>query len=134
MEPYKSRGESKIASLLDSYKIPFLYEKETLLEDDFKLKIWYPNFYLPDFKVYVEYFGIMNNLGYSAMTDHKIQVFRENKLDLVSVFPEQFNQLENQILGRIDQILTTRATEFRRKIESRSAPLAAHITSEPPQN
>tara|TARA_B100000315_G_C14514625_1_gene558590 strand:- start:731 stop:931 length:201 start_codon:yes stop_codon:yes gene_type:complete len=43
------------------HKISFLYEKETFLEDDFKSKIWHPDFYLPDFKMCVEYFKTPNN-------------------------------------------------------------------------
>lgn len=109
---YKSEGERKIAALLDRRKIPFLYEKETLVEDNFKLKIWYPDFYLPNFKVYVEYFGVTGDPAYQAMTEHKLRVFRENNFDLVPVYPEHLAQLEPYLFGGIERILKGRVNEF----------------------
>ena len=117
---YKSEGERQIAALLDRYGIPFLYEKETLVEDNFKLKIWYPDFYLPDFKVYVEYFGLQNDAGYRERTAHKMQVYAENKLDLVPVFPENLRQLEPYLLGGIERILKGRVAAFERIVQPRT--------------
>ena len=62
---FKSKGEIKIADFLDETGIKYLYEQGILVEDyQQKQRIWYPDFYLPEFGMYIEYFGVVNDREY----------------------------------------------------------------------
>jgi hypothetical protein len=65
----KSNGEKAIAEILKKYNIDFVYEhplliKETKENDTEKLRIWYPDFWLPKYSIIIEYFGMVGNPDY----------------------------------------------------------------------
>ena len=56
---FKSAGERQIAYFLKDNSIRYRYEPGVLVEGpNRKQRIWYPDFYLPEFKSYIEYYGI----------------------------------------------------------------------------
>ena len=62
---YKSEGERKIADFLSCNNIRYLYEAPVLINSyDSKARIWYPDFYLPEFKTYIEYYGLAGDPNY----------------------------------------------------------------------
>jgi len=62
---YKSAGERKIAGFLGCNNIRYLYEAPVLINSyDSKARIWYPDFYLPEFKTYIEYYGLAGDPDY----------------------------------------------------------------------
>lgn len=61
-EIVKSYGELEIANFLFSNNIKYEYEKEykyDTINDDYQQ--YYPDFYLPEYDIYIEYFGIDEN-------------------------------------------------------------------------
>lgn len=61
-EIVKSYGELEIANFLFSNNIQYEYEKEykyDTINDDYQQ--YYPDFYLPEYDIYIEYFGIDEN-------------------------------------------------------------------------
>ncbi len=60
-ETVKSIGERRIADYFEKNKINYVYEQEARGKFSFlSYKISSPNFYLPDYDVYVEYWGLVN--------------------------------------------------------------------------
>lgn len=53
----------------------------------------YPNskkrydFYLPDFDIYVEYFGLTGVASYDRATEEKIKFCKDNDLKLIAIYP-----------------------------------------------
>jgi hypothetical protein len=63
MDNLKSKGEEAIAEVLKKYNIDFVYEYPLLIKeqkegDGEKLRIWYPDFWLPKYSIIIEYFGM----------------------------------------------------------------------------
>jgi DNA helicase-4 len=74
---FKSAGERKIAEVLDKYGISFKYESPIIITDnDKKQRIWYPDFYLPQFGIYLEFYGFNGNYDYDNSRLIKEQVYR----------------------------------------------------------
>jgi hypothetical protein len=47
--PYRSKPELQIARLLEQNSIAYKYEHPMAVVDRGKTKIWYPDFYLPEY-------------------------------------------------------------------------------------
>ena len=85
---YKSKGEYEIAKLLDSLGIEFEYEFPiAVVEEDGKAKLWYPDFYLKEYQVVVEYFGMYeHNKTYKNNAEHKKEVFKSCGIQFVPIY------------------------------------------------
>jgi len=120
---YKSSGEKKIAEFLDHYKIPYQYEKELLIKDKDKSRIWYPDFYLYKYgNIIIEYFGIENDPFYDRNYSYKKRIYSENHIDLIEIFPKDIRErnLENKILNGVNNILSIRMDQFKKIYNSQS--------------
>jgi len=112
-DPYKSEGERKIAQFLKEAQIPFIYEKETLIKDQGKLKIWYPDFTLPEYQIIIEYYGINGNPEYSDAVRYKQRAYKENNLDALPIYPEHLkNDYRSHIARNVKQALYKRINNF----------------------
>jgi len=122
---FKSEGERKIAEVLNKYKIDFKYEWPVLVrDDDKKLRIWYPDFFLPKHGVYLEYFGYDNNSDYDNGRKRKEKIYKEMKIDVISIDSKiRGNQLENYVINQIYRIQTKRLSEVKSKIYNLRTPL-----------
>ena len=71
---YKSKGERQIADMLQRYRLDFVYEPGLLIYDrePHQPRIWYPDFGLPQYSVYVEYFGMEGDSQYDVRTRYKL--------------------------------------------------------------
>ena len=113
---YKSRGERTIASFLESVNIRYNYEPGILIKDRGYSRIWYPDMGLPRYDVFIEYFGIENDPVYDERTRHKLKTFKENDIDVISVYPATLrgnyqdyilNELHRNVSGRISELERT---------------------------
>ena len=59
-QPVRSKGEKTIADYLTRHNIPYYYEATATTNDwfIFKSKISRPDFYLPQYNLFVEYWGL----------------------------------------------------------------------------
>ncbi|MDO8555720.1 MAG: hypothetical protein Q7R96_00925 [Nanoarchaeota archaeon] len=112
---YKSEGEKQIAKYLESKKISFLYEPEITLEtkNNFVPFLWkkiilHPDFYLPEFDVYVEYWGMTNHEKYDEDRRKKQQVYKENYISLVELYPDNLKFLDWKFTLRLLEQLKER--------------------------
>jgi hypothetical protein len=88
---FKSNGERKIAKFFDEIKIKYEYEAGTLVSDGHqKQRLWYLDFYLPEFGMYVEYFGILNSPDYDKGIRAKRKVYSKMRMDVIEIYPQMF--------------------------------------------
>lgn len=122
---FKSEGERTIAEVLNKYRIDFKYEWPILIRDDEKkLRIWYPDFFLPKYGVYLEYFGYENNTEYDNGRKRKEKIYNEMKIDVISIDSKiGDNQLESHLINQLYRIQTKRLTEVKSKIYTLRTPL-----------
>ncbi|SRR6056297_549862 len=90
---FKSEGERKIAKFLDKNSIQFQYEPAVMISKEYlKPRIWYPDFYLLEFKSYIEYYGLAGDKNYDRGIKHKQSVYSKTGMDVVSVYPWMFSE------------------------------------------
>jgi hypothetical protein len=114
---YKSAGERKIAGFLGRNNIRYLYEAPVLINSyDSKARIWYPDFYLPEFKTYIEYYGLAGDPDYERGIKKKELSYQKSEMDVISLYPRTFREdwrgyimqeLESNILRRYHNLMAT---------------------------
>jgi len=114
---YKSKGEEAIAEVLNKYNIDFVYEhplliKETKDNDTEKLRIWYPDFWLPKYSIVIEYFG-MNNLEYNKGKKAKLEAYKKLDIDCISVTSNAIQgKLKDYLLIKIKTLINDKVRHF----------------------
>ena len=85
---YHSKGEYQIAHFLKDMQIEFEYEFPiAIIDDDGKVKIWYPDFYLKEYQIVIEYFGMYNyNEAYKENAEYKKKIFKQCGIQFVPVY------------------------------------------------
>ncbi len=117
---YKSRAEVQIARLLDREGIAYRYEHPLAVVDRGKVRIWYPDFYLPDYGMIIEYFGVRDNAEYNRRTEHKMEVYRVTGIDGVFLNEETLKrQWPTGIIRQIEDILKQRLGRFYGRLAQR---------------
>ena len=90
---FKSEGERRIAYFLDNNSIRYQYEPGVLINSYYgKPRIWYPDFHLPEFKTYIEYFGLAGNPEYDNGIKTKEAMYSKAGLDMIPVYPWMFEE------------------------------------------
>lgn len=90
---YKSAGERRIAYFLDSNSIKYQYEPGVLIDSNKgKMRIWYPDFFLPELGVYLEYYGLSENSHYRHGIKTKENTYSKMGMDVVPVYPWMFDE------------------------------------------
>jgi hypothetical protein len=104
----KSYAEKQIADYFTRNGIEYQYERVARSQRLFSVKkIARPDFYLPAFKVFVEYWGLVDadsnrtRSEYTGLMRYKMAQYHRHKIRFVSLYPSD--------LGRLDQA-------FRRKL------------------
>ena len=91
----RSCAEQQIADYFDSIGVRYEYEKE--LEAKFWIfreKVSAPDFYLPDYDVYVEYWGMLNvdnsydRKKYERTMKYKMARYRQLGVKFISLYPD----------------------------------------------
>jgi len=90
---FKSNGERKIAKFLDDILIKYRYEAGVLVNDKTNQpRIWYPDFHLTEYGIYLEYFGLAGNPDYRKSIQVKESVYTKNHIDVISIYPWMFQE------------------------------------------
>ncbi len=106
---YKSKGEARIAGFLKERQIPFQYEYPLAIKDRDQVRIWYPDFRLPDYSLIIEYFGMNRNPTYNDQIAHKIRTYQEAGVAGIYLWESSFNgDWQAGLLGRIRQVQESR--------------------------
>jgi hypothetical protein len=97
----RSRAEQRIADYFDSIGLRYEYERD--LESGFWIfteKVSSPDFYLPDFDVYVEYWGMLgvdNNYDrekYTREMKYKMARYHDLGVKFISIYPDNLKNLD----------------------------------------
>lgn len=100
----RSEAERKIANYLTEQGIKFRYEKKLKVRlENGKIKYFRPDFYLVDYEVYLEYWGMMFKPRYRAIRKAKELVYQANKISYISLEQHDLKDLGNSISKKIHQ-------------------------------
>jgi len=109
-----STPEKFVSDYFRRKKIKFIFEKPLKLSSGEVLK---PDFYLPEFDVYVEVWGGYNNPKYYPKYWHRKKLYDENKdlIDLISLYPKEYNKNGRFNRDKLDWIFTSKLLELLKK-------------------
>lgn len=88
----RSLQEKVISDFLFNNKIRAVYEKEVYYTENDEDKVLHPDFYLPDYDIYIEHYG-MTGKKYEQMKEYKERIYKENNLKLVVTCPEDLSNI-----------------------------------------
>jgi hypothetical protein len=110
---YKSKGEQQLALFFDREGFSYRYEQALAVMDYGKMKIWYPDFWLRDFGMVVEYFGVKGRENYDEQARHKMDVYKKNGIEGLFLTEDSFKgDWPGRIRGQIEGILKNRLDRF----------------------
>ena len=112
-QAYKSKGEVQIARLLQRNRIAYKYEYPLAVVDQGKTKIWYPDFYLPEYAMIIEYFGMNGNSSYDEQARKKLEVYKKTGIEGLFLKSDSLKgDWPNTIMRQIEDILKNRLDRF----------------------
>lgn len=128
---FKSRGERKIAYFLEDNNIQYHYEQGLLVHSgDQKPRIWYPDFYLPEFGMYIEYYGIVGDPDYDKGVTAKESAYSRMGLDVVPVYPYMFaKNWKKYLVNKIEDRIQKQYQKFSSMPFHGSRPYQSHRSS-----
>lgn len=90
----RSKSEKKIANYFTDHGVRFQYEKALRFGGIFS-KPFRPDFYLKDYGVYVEYWGLADSdSDYDKRHRVKLAVYHKHNVPVISVYPRHLGNLE----------------------------------------
>jgi len=100
-EEVRSIAERKIADYFAKNNIHYVYEREAKGKDlFFDYRISSPDFYLPDYDVYVEYWGLVDaedeqtRKQYIKKMKWKMAQYHQNNIKFISIYPDNLKNLD----------------------------------------
>jgi hypothetical protein len=95
----QSDGERLICEALDSENIRYRYDERFRILDGYAIR---PDFYLPEFDVYVEYWG-MDTADYKIGMLKKQQLYQQQGKRLISLYPADKPRMKEALLEKLEQ-------------------------------
>tara|TARA_Y100000310_G_scaffold186269_1_gene186396 strand:- start:50616 stop:51086 length:471 start_codon:yes stop_codon:yes gene_type:complete len=138
---FKSDGERKIAEFLKKRKLRYTYEKPLLIKDtlDNKLQIWHPDFYLDDFNIVLEYFGMVDKAEYTRSMKRKQAIYHTQRVDFISIYPEMikdkdfekilWDKIRNILIAKLKKLKSHKEMYF--KSQNKELPTKTSQNKEP---
>jgi hypothetical protein len=108
-ETVKSGGERILADYFYYNKIRYEYEKAAI--GDSGRMISRPDFYLPDYDVYVEYWGMADTEDskerkeYARSMEWKMARYRENGIRFISIYPREIDSIDSVFQKKLKEVL-----------------------------
>jgi len=107
---FKSQGERRIAYFLENNSIRYQYEAGVLVNSSYnKPRIWYPDFYLPEFGSYIEYYGLAGKKNYDRGIKTKEAIYSKMGFDVIPVYPWMFTEKwQGYIMKELERVTSQR--------------------------
>lgn len=111
-EVVRSNSERVIADYFSRSGVRYVYEQPAVSRWGFR-RISRPDFYLPDYGVYVEFWGLVNlrdkfnHSRYERSKRWKTEQYRRNGIRLVSLYPEELGNLDAAFLPKLAHAVVT---------------------------
>ena len=101
-QPVRSKGERVIADYFTRRNIAYQYESQAMTNGwfIFKEKISKPDFYLPQYGLVVEYWGLVDAPDWRVRSNYirsmrwKMAQYRRNNIPFVSIYPSNLTSLD----------------------------------------
>jgi hypothetical protein len=101
-QPVRSKGERVIADYLTRHNIAYQYEAQANTNDwwIFKSRISRPDFYLPQYNLFIEYWGLVDvpdrrtRDNYVRTMRWKMAQYHANNIQFVSIYPSNLHSLD----------------------------------------
>ena len=87
----QSEGERRIAQFLHGHNIDFRYDERFRIIEGYAVR---PDFYLPEFDIYIEYWG-MDTTDYKIGMLKKLKLYQQQGKRLISLYRKDFSHLES---------------------------------------
>jgi hypothetical protein len=96
----QSDGERMICEVLNSEQIKYRYDERFRILDGYSIR---PDFYLPEFDVYIEYWG-MDTADYNIGMLKKQQLYQQQGKKLISLYPQDKPHMHEIIVSKLEQL------------------------------
>ena len=96
----QSDGERRIAEILAASTIRYRYDERFRILDGYAIR---PDFYLPEYDVYIEYWG-MDTADYKIGMLKKQKLYQQQGKKLISLYPDDKPQMKEVLLGKLEQL------------------------------
>ena len=89
-----------------------------VIEDaDKKHRIWYPDFYLNEYGIYLEFYGVKDSDNYNFTKQRKNEVYERMGLQVLSIEPENlYSDFESYIINELYGIQKKRYNTIQSKV------------------
>ncbi len=99
---YDSEEEKQIGEYFEKRKIRFyvhpvvkIPSKFWIFDNPFKKIKLHPDFFLPEYDIYVEYWGLIKNEEYKEKSfKRKSKAYKENDINFISLYPKNLEKLD----------------------------------------
>ncbi len=119
---FKSAGEQRIADFLDRHGIKYIYEPPTAVTQHGKTRLWYPDFLLPEYGLYIEYYGRTGDPDYDRGILEKTAAYEATGFEVIPIYPYHLAKSWPEYLAReIREITQYRANALAAKFTPRTA-------------
>jgi hypothetical protein len=98
----QSRGEKYIADWLSHYKTAYRYDERIRIIEGYAVR---PDFYLPEFDLYIEYWG-MDTIDYKIGMLKKKKVYQLTGKKLISIYPGSNCDMHQQLWGKLSKYIS----------------------------
>jgi len=93
----QSDGERLICEVLAEERIRYRYDERFRILDGYAIR---PDFYLPEFDVYIEYWG-MDTADYKIGMLKKQKLYQQQGKRLISIYPEDKPKIRERLLSKL---------------------------------
>jgi len=109
----RSKGERVIADYFTRHGVAYSYEALATTNDwfIFKTKISRPDFYLPHYKLVIEYWGLVDSPdartreNYLRSMRWKMAQYRKNNIPFVSIYPSNLSDLDHHLRRKFREVM-----------------------------
>ena len=97
----QSRGEQRIGDWLAAHRIAYRYDERIILAGDIRIR---PDFYLPEFDLYIEYWG-MDTPEYLENMRKKRILYQRDRKKLISISYKDFDKIESELEFKLSRYI-----------------------------
>lgn len=96
----QSKGERRIADWLAAHSLDYRYDDKMQIIQGYTIR---PDFYLPLFDVYIEYWGL-DTTDYIIGMNIKKKLYQQEGKRLISIYPDDLRYLDQKLAASLSQL------------------------------